>query len=287
MYPIEESINMVSGFIAVCDSLSQTLVKKTVLNFNYDNRAVASILLTDPKWRNLNTDVSRLFNNTPAVASYIDRWETLVKSITSAGCILESAVDEMKVLFHDMLGCLKDINQCTEVTGSGGEMKLFISHNSEDREYCQTLVYFLISLGFKQEDIVCTSIPNCGPLVGDDIYVWLRSQFYENLHVIYMLSENYFKSVSSVCEMGAAWVTQKSYTSFILPEFSMGKVQGPIDKNKMGVDMNLDDSGLRAQLKQFAKNICVTVSDSQIDLASDQFIKAVKNPNNAFTWGTF
>ena len=288
MYEIEKSIHMVNTLMTVCKSFEQSLAKQTILNFNLDNPPKAAILLSDPKWRNLSTDVNRLFENTPILEAYHDRWNSILHQIMTGGGIMDPNVKDMNVLFHDMLGCLEDAREVrTSAEKNLVGIKIFISHNSKDKEYCQVLVYFLISIGFKQEDVVCTSVPNCGPQVGDDIYAWLRSQFDGNLHVIYMLSDNYYKSVPSVAELGAAWVTQKDYTSVILPDFSMAKAEGPIDKNKMGVDLNLDDSGLRAQLKQFAKNIGVTVSDSQIDLAADQFIKSIKKEQNGIPWVTF
>ena len=164
------------------------------------------------------------------------------------------------------------------------DIKFFFSHNSMDKEYCLSVANFLMLLGFKREDIVCTSIPDCGPPVGKDIYEWLRSKFAENLHVIYMLSEAFFNSVPSVCEMGAAWVKQKNYTAFILPGFSMEKVKGPIDKTKMGVDLNLDDFGLRARLKEFAELLGANVDPKQIEYAADQFIKSLKKSDDGLKW---
>lgn len=117
------------------------------------------------------------------------------------------------------------------------ETKVFISHRSLDVDYAATVVDFLEDLGVSSNAIVCTSVP--GHLIpnGQKIYDWLRSQFTEyNLHMIFLLSDNYYNSPDCLNEMGAAWVTKTGSDVFLLPGFSPDKIRGCIGSDTMAIE---------------------------------------------------
>lgn len=119
--------------------------------------------------------------------------------------------------------------------------KVFISHSTKDKDYIEAFVELLEDIGLKENEIVCSSIPPyCIPL-DNGVYEWLVNQFQEHdLHVIYALSENYYSSVASMNEMGAAWVMKHKWTGILMPGFSFNKIDGCIDKTQIGI--KLDDS---------------------------------------------
>lgn len=83
--------------------------------------------------------------------------------------------------------------------------KLFISHSSKDAEYMKAFVDLLVAIGVHKNQITCTSVPQCNIPVGCNIYDWLAEQFQtSDLHVVYAFSDNYYSSVATLNEMGAA-----------------------------------------------------------------------------------
>lgn len=73
--------------------------------------------------------------------------------------------------------------------------KVFISHSSEDKKYAQALVKLLETIGLDNHSVFCSSVPGYGIPLGKDIFEALTEEFNEHaLHIIFLLSENYYKS---------------------------------------------------------------------------------------------
>lgn len=90
----------------------------------------------------------------------------------------------------------------------------------------------------------------------EDIYNFLKKQFDEyNLHVIYMLSDNYYNSAACLNEMGAAWILQNHTTSILLPGYEYKSIKGAVNAGKIGMkidDKNMDElKGRLDQLKDY------------------------------------
>ena len=136
---------------------------------------------------------------------------------------------------------LEKIKEMENMVEENKTKKVFISHSSKDKDYIQALVELFEDMGLKEEEIVCSSVPPyCIPL-DNGVYEWLVSQFQSHeLHVIYALSENYYSSVASMNEMGAAWVMKHKWTGILMPGFSFDKIEGCIDRTQIGI--KLDDS---------------------------------------------
>ncbi len=134
--------------------------------------------------------------------------------------------------------------------------KVFISHATKDSEYVSAFVNLLEDIGLSEDEIVCSSISGYGIPLGEDIYDWLSSQFQEfNLHVIFMLSENYYKSVACLNEMGAAWVLKQKYDSILLPNFDFPQIKGAINPNKIGIKLDSEENELNHRLNELKDNI--------------------------------
>ena len=118
--------------------------------------------------------------------------------------------------------------------------KIFISHASKDKNYVFCIVKLLEFIGLRQEQLFCSSVPGYGIPLDEDIYDYLRQQFQEyNLHVILVLSDNYYQSVACMNEMGAAWVLRNDYTTILLPGFEFKKIEGAINPRKIAVNYSV------------------------------------------------
>lgn len=98
--------------------------------------------------------------------------------------------------------------------------KIFISHSSQDLAFVQSLVKLFEHIGLTQENMFCSSVGEYDVPLDKNIYDYLKEQFRNyDLRVIFVLSENYYKSSASLNEMGAAWALQHKYTS-VLPDIN-------------------------------------------------------------------
>lgn len=136
------------------------------------------------------------------------------------------------------------------------EKKIFISHSSKDIDYVVKFVDLLENIGLKEQEIICSSVPPyCIPL-RNKVYDWLVDKFqnYE-LHVIYMLSHNYYNSAASLNEMGAAWAMKQDWTAILLPGFGFEEIRGCIDSTQIGIKLDdADSSALKFRLEEL-KNV--------------------------------
>lgn len=134
--------------------------------------------------------------------------------------------------------------------------KVFISHSSADIEYIRLLINLLEDIGLSEEDVFCSSVQGYGIPLGQDIYDWLLTQFKEfNLHVIFALSSNYYKSVACLNEMGAAWVLKKKYDNILLPGIDFDEIKGAINPNQISIKLDSETDELRHRLNEFKDSL--------------------------------
>jgi len=129
--------------------------------------------------------------------------------------------------------------------------KVFISHSSKDRGYVSLIVDFLEDIGLRSEQLFCSSVPGYGIPLNEDIFDYLKTQFQDyNLHVIFVLSKNYYESAACMNEMGAAWVLQNKYTTILLPGFDFSEIKGSINPGQIGLKLDSDTSEIKEKLGQ-------------------------------------
>lgn len=137
------------------------------------------------------------------------------------------------------------------------ERKILISHSSYDAKFVERFVELLEVLGLRQEEIICSSVaPYCIPL-SNNIYKWLVDKFQNyDLHVIYMLSHNYYESAASLNEMGAAWAMAQDWDALLLPGFNFSEVRGCIDPQKIAIKLDDEDfRTLKFRLDELKNNL--------------------------------
>lgn len=120
-------------------------------------------------------------------------------------------------------------------------MKIFISHSSKDKEIGNHLVKLLRGIGLSEEEIIFTSNIAYGIPVGQNIFNWLKAQIREKPFVIYLLSNDYYKSIACLNEMGAAWIVENEHVVIFTKDFNINSNEfqsGAIDPREIGFFVN-------------------------------------------------
>lgn len=134
--------------------------------------------------------------------------------------------------------------------------KVFISHASNDKLFVESFVNLLEDIGLSETEIVCSSIPGYGIPLGKDIYDWLSEQFQNyDLHIIFVLSENYYSSIACLNEMGAAWVLKQKYDTVLLPNFDFPQIKGAINPQQIGIKLDSDCTELNQRLNELKDSL--------------------------------
>lgn len=160
--------------------------------------------------------------------------------------------------------------------------KIFISHSSKDVKYVEPIVELLADIGMTNDNLFCSSIPDYGIPLNQDIYEYLSSLFSENeLYVIFVLSSNYFGSPACLNEMGAAWVLKNEYTSILLPKFEYQEIDGAVNPNKIGMKLDDDDELLKKRLGELkdiiSEKFSISVPDMRWEKKRNDFINTIRN----------
>jgi hypothetical protein len=163
--------------------------------------------------------------------------------------------------------------------------KIFISHSSEDIAFVQPLVELFEHMGLTPDDMFCSSVAGYNVPLDHNIFDYLKEQYQNyDLRVIFVLSENYYKSAYSLNEMGAAWVLQRKYTSVLLPQFDYKDVKGVIDQMRISIKLDSDSRELKARLNEL-RDLLVKEFGLRVSLSSqniwerhrDEFIEKVNS----------
>lgn len=145
----------------------------------------------------------------------------------------------------------------TEDVMKAKDNKIFISHSSKDVDIVKAFVELLEDIGMPEASIVCTSVPGYGIPGGRKIYEWLREQWIDyNIHMIFMLSHNYYDSVASLNEMGAAWLSKTESTLILLPGFKFSDIRGCIDPTEIGIALEGEIGELKHRLGELKDCLC-------------------------------
>lgn len=160
--------------------------------------------------------------------------------------------------------------------------KIFISHSSEDVEIVLKFVDLLADMGFTADDLFCSSVPDYGIPLNEDIYDYLASLFREyDIYVIFMLSRNYYNSPACLNEMGAAWVLKSDYTSVLLPGFSYQEIEGAVNPAKIGFKLDDKDELLKKRLGELirilAKRTGKSIPNMRWEDKRNSFVEDIKS----------
>ena len=146
------------------------------------------------------------------------------------------------------------------------DKKVFISHASKDEAIVRKIVELLEDIGLSEAQVVCSSVPGYGIPLGEDIYDWLAHQFREyDLHVLFMLSKNYYNSIACQNEMAAAWVQKTIYDTILLPGFEFRDIKGAVNPNQISIKLDGNEEVLKQHLNELKDKL---VAEFQLTMPS-------------------
>ncbi|MGY4556832.1 hypothetical protein COL22_02060 [Bacillus thuringiensis] len=118
---------------------------------------------------------------------------------------------------------------------------ILISHAHKDAKYAEQLVKMIKAtrVESKEVKIICSSYPGHDIPADVNIYDYLSTELKGNVWVIYLLSSNYYQSAACLNEMGATWVQNKKYSTFITPNFKFTEIKGAVDPAKNSFELNV------------------------------------------------
>lgn len=112
------------------------------------------------------------------------------------------------------------------------DAKIFISHCAIDSEIGEKFLNFLLSLGYKKENIFYSSKYHNGVEIGKNFPNVVRDNFIGANIVVLLLTENFYNSYYCVCEEGAAWISvNKEIVPVLLGNLNFGDMKGFIDSS--------------------------------------------------------
>ena len=153
--------------------------------------------------------------------------------------------------------------------------KIFISHSSKDVKVVEEFVDLLETIGLDSNQIFCSSLSGYGIPLGENFIECLKSELSDsNTMVVFMLSENFYKSPVSMCEMGATWIQSKEHIPVLIPPFKFEDIAGTL---KLTQGFMINDS---MKWNEFKDNILQTfgledLSDSVWERKRDRAIARI------------
>ena len=136
--------------------------------------------------------------------------------------------------------------QSKDNSKKGNSPMVFISHSSQDKEFAESLVDLLESIGLNKETLFCSSVDGYGLGLSDDIFETLLELFENHdLFMIFLHSPRYYKSSVSLNEMGAAWVLRSGFCSILTSDMDFSGLTGVVNGSKISIKVNAQDAASR------------------------------------------
>jgi hypothetical protein len=163
--------------------------------------------------------------------------------------------------------------------------KIFISHSSKDSELVGEIIDILETTGIPSKKIFCSSYEGYGINLGENFLERLKKELNDEILVIFVLSENFYSSPISLCEMGATWIKTNEHIPLLIPPFDYDKVKG-VFPNTQGLKINehLKLNLLKAKLEEMfgLTPIDFTIWESKRDKILKRIEKTLNiNPSTA------
>lgn len=116
---------------------------------------------------------------------------------------------------------------------------VFISHAGEDSKYAELVIDLLKELEVPKENILCTSVVGYRIEQGKHWNDELHETFLKrNPYMIFIHSNNFYKSPVCMNEVGAAWVLNLKSFSLLVPGFDYGNMEGVIPSTVLSTKMD-------------------------------------------------
>lgn len=140
------------------------------------------------------------------------------------------------IYFHD-LSFTPDELEIQNTQTKTHMKKIFLSHSSQDKALGDLLVDLLLAIGVKEKEIFYSSSTVHGVKLGLNIFDELKKTLDLEALVLFMFSDNFFKSHVSLCEMGATWIKTHKHVPILIPPCDFSNVKG-VFPNSLGLKIN-------------------------------------------------
>ena len=163
---------------------------------------------------------------------------------------------------------------------------IFISHSSKNKEQVKLLADLLKSMNLVPgKHVFCSSLPGYDiPIdTNNRIFDFLRDCYlHYKIHVIFIHSQEYYKSAVCLNEMGAAWVLKSNYTSILLPGFNFSEMKGVINGDSISIKLDNSILEVKNKLNQLRKQITeefnlLPIPDINWEESRDLYIERVNS----------
>jgi len=152
--------------------------------------------------------------------------------------------------------------------------KIFISHSSGDGEFAANLVELLVLMGFDaKKEVFCSSVPGCWVEDGEDFIKVIKEHFDKwELYVIYIHSPRFYSSHIAMNEMGAAWVLQREFSSFLTKDMSFAELDAVVPNTNVAI--KVDSPEAEARMNSWRQRILAWFGKAQ---TNDTFWESNRN----------
>lgn len=193
----------------------KNLVERTLIKVFGDN-SVEVKQLNKLQFKYTGITVSGYDLTSTHLGYYRKGFQTVIKSI-------ENYIEE----FTEELGH-EEVENIENTKSQGAITKIFISHSSTDKKIVEELIEVLESIGLNSTQIFCSSFEGYGIDFGDNFLEKIKSELDDNVLVLFLLSNNFYASPISLCEMGATWMKTNQHIPILIPPFDFKDIKGVI-----------------------------------------------------------
>ena len=223
------------------------------------------------QWQNVILDIMKSYYQSDNNENYKRFQETIVR--VKAGFDLKN---ELSIEYTNGITILKgileiidlleadDSDNTREKISMHKKRKIFISHSSADQKFAEALIDLLNTMGLGQGEIFCSSIPGYWIGNGKNFLDEIKTHFVNyDLFVIFIHSPRFYNSHVSLNEMGAAWVLQSEYCSFLTNDMEYDQMDAVVTSHEIAIKVNTYEAISR--LNDWKMRILDWFSKSDID----------------------
>ncbi|CAM3797670.1 toll/interleukin-1 receptor domain-containing protein [Flavobacterium gelidilacus] len=190
----------------------KNLVERTFIKL-FDTESIEVKQLNNLKFSYNGMQVSGIDYRPSHLEYYRRSFSTVIKSIMNY-------IEEFKDDVEEEI----EINQNPDSLIS----KVFISHSSLDKNIVEELIDILETIGLNSTQIFCSSFEGYGINFGEDFLDRIKEELNSEVLVLFLLSNNFYSSPISLCEMGATWMKTNQHIPILIPPMDFKDIKGVI-----------------------------------------------------------
>ncbi|MDE6845906.1 MAG: toll/interleukin-1 receptor domain-containing protein [Lachnospiraceae bacterium] len=161
--------------------------------------------------------------------------------------------------------------------------KIFISHASSDLRYVKAIVELMEDIGVPEKGLFCSSLPGYNIPLGREIYDYIREQLLKyQIKVYFILSSNFYDSVTCLNEAGAVWSLALDDSRIFLPGFDPSQMKGVLTPSKVGIKLDDDIDTIKGRLGEMRDDLISffglpKMSETKWERKRDEFIRIIQS----------